>query len=282
MSFTKSCLNYLFIRPVRKGARKCSIKPDRSRSRRYSTEHLPPSKARTQFTRNSNYGVHRRRLDSSSSVTSSPAPSCRYPSPYSTPFIFLLLRHHSCVRLRRNALHPGVDALMQSGTKVSRQQPEVQGDSRTVSGHLPTFALRNSWPRYDSRVFFSLLFPLSRAHWNRFKPFERYHDRVTIGFFEKFLTTLSQLLLLSCSGDLVTRRQDRFDDILVNIDEYQFRTLHRGTKQISKEIVIGIGKMFFIINIARSIDTIEIVKQLLVKIRMQLVQLSRLQNIRII
>lgn len=78
---TAGCLNYLFILVA--GAsrrRKCSIKADTPR--RYSTG---SSKPRTQFTRNSNYGVHRRSPASFSSVTSFPtlAPSS------GTPFIFL-------------------------------------------------------------------------------------------------------------------------------------------------------------------------------------------------
>ena len=89
-----------------RAGRKCSIKVDTPG--RYSTG---SSKPRTQFTRNSNYGVHRRRLASSSSVTSF--------STLGAPFIFL---------------RPGASTVAYQGMRRSRCAYAVESEQNLLPG----------------------------------------------------------------------------------------------------------------------------------------------------
>lgn len=105
-----------------------------------------PSKARAQFTRNSNYGVHRRRLDSSSSVTFLPL-SLAPPVSFFDPLYFpshapMLIPACVCVGMccSQASMHS-----CSRGTKVSRQWLEIQDGIKMVSHLMVHFRILCGW-----------------------------------------------------------------------------------------------------------------------------------------
>lgn len=121
-----------------------------------------PSKARAQFTRNSNYGVHRRRLDSSSSVTFLPL-SLAPPVSFFDPLYFpshapMLIPACVCVGMccSQASMHS-----CSRGTKVSRQWLEIQDGIKMVSHLMVHFRILCGWGgailcSRNLRIFYAL------------------------------------------------------------------------------------------------------------------------------